>query len=107
MTMQELEEIMILKGIVIRAIPMMITGIYETRHASRYPNGVVKYLESYDREMLVVETVPENAGKFMITTEMNTSGVVRFFKSTFTDNIYKGRFFISLEEAVQAVKETM
>lgn len=93
MTLEELGSIMQEHGLVLRAIPKKVRGVYEAYHKDDYPDGQVMYLEEHGREMLVVERVPKNAGKFLIESVKNTGDTVWFSK----------RFFGSIEEAVGAV----
>lgn len=92
MDIRDLETIMVSYGVVLRAIPEKVRGIYEKRHIDKYPNGVIKYLDDFKREMLVVETIPKNAGKFIFECVPNTSSVVQF----------KGKkYYNSIEDAVE------
>lgn len=90
MTIQELEQIMIENAVTIKAIPKKVISVFEKSHLVEYPNGRIQYLEAYKREMLVVETIPKNAGKFVIGMNTGNSSVVR----------YEGKFYGSIEEAV-------
>lgn len=92
LTIEKLTEIMQEYGITIRAIPKTTRGIYEPIHKDEFPDGRLEYVEGYDREMLVVDLVPEHAGKFMIES-------VRSICSTV---LFANRYFDSIEEAVQA-----
>lgn len=66
LTIKKLEKLMIYHGIVLRAIPERVINICEKSNIDRYPRGVIKYLEDYKREVLVVESVPQNASKFIL-----------------------------------------
>lgn len=98
MNIKELEELMISKGAIIRAIPKQSIEIYEKWHIDSLKNqGVkveVKYLEKYRREMAVVERVPENAGKFVIEVNQGVSSIVKF-----KDKV----FYNSIEEAIEGI----
>lgn len=98
MNIKELEELMISKGVVIRAIPRQSIEIYEEFHIDSLKNqGVkveVKYLEKYKREMAVVERVPENSGKFVIEINQGASSIVKFKDKVFYD---------SIEEAIESI----
>lgn len=98
MNIKELEELMISKGVVIRAIPRQSIEIYEKFHIDSLKNqGVkveVKYLEKYKREMAVVERVPENSGKFVIEINQGASSIVKFKDKVFYD---------SIEEAIESI----
>lgn len=87
MNIKELEDIMVTNGIVLRAIPEEITEIYEKRHIDKFPEGSVRYLERYHREMLVVKRIPRNAGKFIFERAPNTMAVINFRNNKFYDSI--------------------
>ena len=93
MTVQELENIMQKYGAVIRAIPYRTQEIYEAAYKDRFPDGEIRYLEGYDRNMLVVEKTPENSGKFMVETAKHTGSMIRFSSG----------YFNSLEEVAEAL----
>lgn len=92
MDIQELEKIMVEYGVVLRPIPKIVRSVYEKKYATTTPDGVVKYMEKYKREMLVVERVPENAGKFIFECQKNTNRIVHF---------HGKKYFDSIEEAIQ------
>ena len=87
MDIKELEKMMVEHGLVLRAIPMKVTHVFDTYHADKYPQGTIKYMEEYGREMVVVEKVPENAGKFVVEQVRNTGRTVRFKEDRFFDSI--------------------
>ena len=93
MTLQELEQVMIEYGIAIKAIPNKMKSVYEKSHINEYPNGYIKYLEEYKREMLIVEYEPKNAGKFVIVDNTGTSSSVWFVND----------FYDSIEDAVESL----
>lgn len=93
MDIYSLSDIFIENGIVLRAIPHRIREIYDTRHADKFPNGEIRFLEEYKRDMLVVERVPKCAGKFLIECARHTDNMVRF----------SGRFFDSIDDAIASV----
>lgn len=97
MDVKTLEEIMAAHSVVLRAIPKVLVEVYETRHITTYPHGVIKYLERFKREMLVVERIPENAGKFIFELAPNTSSTVKF---------YAKKYYNSIEEAVNGLLES-
>lgn len=66
MDLKTLEAIMVENGLIIRAIPKKIRHAFEKEHFEDYPDGEIKYLDEFKREMLVVERTPKNAGKFVI-----------------------------------------
>ena len=90
MTIKELEQIMIQNAITIKAIPEKVVSVFEKCHLAEYPNGSIQYLDKYKREMLVVETIPKNAGKFVIGRNTGISSVVK----------YEGQFYDSIEDAI-------
>ena len=94
MTIEQLEEFMVNHGLVIRTIPKEITHIYEAHYAQKYPNGTVKYMEEYKREMLLVTEVPSNAGKFVVSAALHTDSNIRFHPP----------FFSSIKELVEYVE---
>jgi|GEM_PF-3528522 len=85
MNIKELSEVMIEHGLVIRAIPKTVTAIYDPRHKNKYPSGVIKYDERLNRDMLFVESIPGNAGKFIIRSEESSNATVQFYKSKVYD----------------------
>lgn len=87
MNIKELESIMIEYGVVLRAIPKTVRGVYEKYHIDKYPNGTIEYLEEYKREMLVVISVPKNAGKFVFECQKNTISGVQFQGNKYFDSI--------------------
>lgn len=91
---KELEEIMIAQGVVLRAIPRVTISTLETSHSKDYPNGEIKYLPAYKREMLVIKRFPENGGKFLIETNQDTSSTVRFRGKRYFDSIGEAIGFI-------------
>lgn len=92
-TMEELQDIMTEYGIVLRVIPRKTRSIFEPCHKDQYPDGRIERCEGFDREMLVVERVPEHAGKVMVEQVRSTSSMVHF----------TNRYFDTIEEAVEAV----
>ncbi len=93
MTVKELEQLMIDNALIIRAVPKKVVQVFEKSHLKDFPNGKIQYIEKYKREMLVVETVPKNAGKFLIGRNLENSSIVR----------YEGQVYDSIEEAVNDV----
>lgn len=96
MDLNELNDIFINKGIVLRAIPRKVKGIYEKSHAHDFPDGKIQYLDEFRREMLVLEYVPEHAGEFLIEFAKNTDSIVRFSEK---------KYFVSLEDALTSILE--
>ena len=97
MDINELTRIMVEYGLVIRAIPLEVRGIYEKTHAARFPEGTIERLEGWNRDMLVVRSKPKNAGKIIILECKNTSARVDFTKPK--------QYFDSVEDAVRSVME--
>lgn len=96
MEIKELEDIMVTHSVVLRAIPKKVVDVYEKQHIDSYPTGTIRYLERYKREMLVVESIPKNAGKFLFEQQNNTASMVQF----------RGKkYFDSIEEAVADLLE--
>lgn len=89
---ENLAQLMVKHGAVIRAIPESIRKVVEKRHAAQYPNAEVKYLPEYKREMLVWYERPAYAGQFALTFAKHTSNDLVFLK---------WRFFNSLEEVAE------
>lgn len=91
MGIKELEDVMVSHGVALRAIPSKVVSIYEKYHIDTHPEGVIKYHEDFKREMLFVESIPKNAGKFIFESGLGTGNIVR----------YSGKkYFNSIEEAV-------
>lgn len=89
MTMIELQNIMMEHGLVIRAIPKIETMVMETRHIDKYPDGEIKFLEDYKREMLVVEKELSLGGKFIITQAKHQLASIQFEKKNVFNSIEK------------------
>ena len=76
MTLIELENILIEYGAALR------------------PNGQIVYLDEFKREMLVVKSIPTNAGKFVFEHNCGTGRMVRF----------TGRqYYNSIEEVIESL----
>ena len=99
-TIRQLEEIMISHGAVIWAIPKEIIHILEKNHADRYPNGEIRYLDKYKRDMLVVKETPEYAGKFIVQEERHTCSIVKFRKPVFFDSIEEAARYLMEKDAL-------
>lgn len=97
MTIEELERIMVEHGATIRAIPKVIVGVYEKRHIDKYPDGRIEYFDSFKREMLVTESAPKNAGKFLLKSKCGTGCMVEFER----------KFYDSIEQAVADLQATV
>lgn len=94
--LDDFQRLMVKYGAIIRAVPEVINAIVEARHADAYPNGEVKYLEEYHREMLVIAKTSKLGGKFLLTFLKSTRSSVSFNKY----EVYN-----SLEEIYTALKE--
>ena len=93
MDIKTLEQKMIANGLVIRAIPLKIISHCEVRYIDKYPTGIVHYNEKYKRNMLKVERIPKNAGKFIFEQNGDTSSMIRF-----TPN---GKYYDSIEDLIR------
>lgn len=87
MDIKELERLMVANGIVLRAIPDKIVKVYEKEDKEKFPDGTVKYIDAFRREMLVVEQVPKYAGTFVTECVQNTMSMVKFSGKVFYDSI--------------------
>lgn len=87
MDTKELYKIMVEHGVVLRAIPDKIVKIYEKQHFDKYPDGTIKYMEEFEREMLIVEQTPINAGKIIMEQRKDTGSIVVFTGKKFYDSI--------------------
>lgn len=86
-TIEKLESTMRQFSLCIRAIPLKTTRILEASHIIEFPNGKVVKLPEFNREMLVVESIPENAGKFIVEQQMNTDKTTRFHPSKYYNSL--------------------
>lgn len=94
-TINELEELMIKHGLIIRAIKPYHIEIFEVRHKDKYPDSEEYYDEQLKRNMLRRKVDHgKNANKFIIQKEETKCAMVRFDKPTFFD---------SIEEAVNSL----
>ena len=87
MDINELQRLMQETGACIRAIPLRQRDIVEVRHKKDYPNGRVIFLPEFKREMVVDESVPEDAGKFLIEVHCGTNSMVRFLGKKWYDTL--------------------
>ena len=93
MTMQELEQIMVEYGIVIRAIPHYQTSTFEARHKDQYPEAVEYFDVKCNRSMIKVQRPNRHGGKFLITKQADTGQMVSF---------HNPKYYDSIEDAVNA-----
>jgi hypothetical protein len=94
MTLIELENILIEYGAALRAIPAEVYEVYAKTHIEDFPNGQIVYLDEFKREMLVVKSIPTNAGKFVFEHNCGTGRMVRF----------TGRqYYNSIEEVIESL----
>ena len=96
MDLVSFEKLMAKHGAVIRAIPKEVTSIFETRHKSHYPNGEIIYLEKFKRKMIVVKTVPKDAGKFLLKTQNDLNSTVKFDGKSCFDSLQDIVEYLSL-----------
>ncbi len=94
-SLEALQNIMIEKGLAIRAIPLSSRVVVELSHQSEYPNGCAQYLEEFKREMWVEVKKNKYGGQFVVESYCGTNATVRF----------AGRkFYSSLEELIDDIK---
>lgn len=87
-TINELEELMIKHGLVIRAIKPYHFDVFEVRHKDKYPDSEEYYDERLKRNMIRRKVEHgEIANKFVIQKEETTNATVQFYKPTFFDSI--------------------
>lgn len=99
MDLNSLAPLMVKHGAVIRAIPESIREVFEKRHINDYPNGEVKYLPEYKREMIVTYKHPTLGGKFALTFAKHTNNDVAFAKWLFFDSLEEvAGYLAELEE---------
>lgn len=66
-------------GACLRAIPNRARSVLEASHADEYPTGRIVFLPEFKREMLVIESVPERTGQFLVVkTGIGTLAKVDF-----------------------------
>lgn len=100
MTLDELAQLMLEHGLVIRAItPKEQTHLFDPRHQKAHPDGEIKYSEEFKREMLHVPYRNSLGGKFIITADRGQSATVHWPRGTV--------FYDSLEEAVEAFVKSL
>jgi len=103
MTIEELEKIMVEKGISIRAIPMKIVEHWsiQDKHIPHCKNEIV-YIKGKAFEKKI--KIPENGGKFMIVENCGNSQMVNFKKwnRDFTGP-EKNLYFDSIEDAIKSI----
>ena len=97
MKVSELEALLRKHSAVIRFLPQKTKKIVEKRHKNQFPNGKIQYIESFHREMLVVEeeVLPNLAGKILLAENHTTNSTVTFSKEL---------IFTSLEEVYDYLK---
>lgn len=87
-TIDFVQDVMREYSLVIRAIPNKDRHVYEKEHIDMYPNGTIEMLgKPFNREMLVVENIPEHAGEFVIGFAKHTLSGVSFIKNRYFKNI--------------------
>ena len=81
-------------GVCLRAIPNRVRSVVEAQHIDKYHTGKIVFLPEYKREMLVVDSIPEHAGQFLVEKHLGTSSTVRFANK---------KFYTTLEAAVSEI----
>ena len=71
-------------GVALRAIP---AEVYAKTHIEDFPDGQIIYLDEFKREMLVVKSIPTNAGKFVFEHNCGTGRMARFTGRQYHDSI--------------------
>ena len=94
-SLEALQNIMIEKGLAIRAIPLSSRVVVELSHQSEYPNGCAQYLEKFKREMWVEEKKNKHGGQFVVESYCGTGATVKFAARN---------FYHSLEELIDDIK---
>lgn len=84
--LDEISAILMEHGASIRIIPKEHWSVFEVCHKDMYPDGVVKYLDEYKREMLVVQKENPHAGKVNVGFSTTATGTVTF-EPTFYDSV--------------------
>ena len=95
MDMKTLEHEMIKNGLAIRAIPLKIVENCEARHIDKYPDGVIYFDECLKRNMLRIERIPKNAGKFIFERKVGTGSLIRFNP--------KGKYYDTIENIIEEI----
>jgi hypothetical protein len=106
-TIEELEKIMVEKGISIRAIPLKIVEHWTIRDKD-IPNceNEIVYIKGKAFEEKI--KIPEHGGKFMIVENCNTYQMVNFKKwnKDFTGP-EKNLYFDSIEDAIKSIQQPL
>jgi len=97
----KLEQIMIEKGAVIRAIPNEHVEVYETSHKDKFPEGEVRYSPKFKREMLHVTVKNTFGGKFIVSQETYQTQIISDWKRTDNGEII---YYDSLFDAIKSLK---
>ncbi len=95
-SLETLGKLMVEHNLAIRAVPMVVRDIVEVRHKDEYPDGVIKYLPEFKREMLVTLRTPKHAGMFVVEKASGTASTVHFGHK---------KFYRSLEDIVKEYQE--
>lgn len=99
LTINELEELMIKHGLVIRAIKPYHIDVFEVRHKDKYPDSEEYYDERLKRNMIRRKVEHGKiANKFVIQKEETTDATVKFYKPIFFDSIEEAINSLSLEK---------
>lgn len=102
LTVAELEQVMKDYGVVIRRLPDFIRYTYEAKYLDKHPDGILVDLPGFNRKMLLVDDVPECAGKYIYTVCKNADVMVPFYESK---GLKSEHVFDSIEELVDDVKK--
>lgn len=97
--LEELNALMLEKGVIIRAIPNCSISVYEPSHFREYPDGRIQYCDTTNRGMLYVERSNGIlANKFLVAQSSGKGNLIRFN----TDNV-----FDSLQDVLKYIKECL
>ena len=82
---ERLGYLMVKHGAAIRAVPEVTRTVLEKNKAD--DTGYLKYLPKYKRVMFIKETVPANAGKFLLSFKNREGAAVKFSNKRCFDTI--------------------
>jgi len=99
LTIDDLQQLMVTHGLVIRAIPYEQTFYLDVIHQNKYPDGVIEYNPVYNRQMLTITRSNTNlGGKFLIEQDFGRTSMVRFSGKKTYD---------SIQEAVDSILDKL
>ena len=80
MTIEMFEKFVRDNNLVIRTIPKRVKSAFDPtpENVRKYPQGVIKHMSKYGRNMLVVSSVPNHAGEFLVVRATDTMCNVDF-----------------------------